>query len=170
MPFWIQIFTAGAVLAALLAALVLKSPRPLASKLAALALFTALLLLLWGGLGELLGRPKPIALEWWRARTGEATVLSAQIHEDRGIYLWLQLAGVEEPRAYVLPWDRRLAELLQAALREAEENGTGVIARLPFEPSLDDRDPPFYALPQPALPPKDLLMPPQEFVPPDTAT
>ena len=27
--------------------------------------------------------------------------------------------------------------------------------RLPFEPSLDDREPKFYALPQPPLPPKD---------------
>jgi len=28
--------------------------------------------------------------------------------------------------------------------------------RLPFEPSLDDREPKFYAMPQPALPPKNL--------------
>jgi len=73
------------------------------------------------------------------------------------------------PCPYPAP-GRRLAGPLQAALREAEESGTGVIARLPFEPSRDDRDPPFYALPQPALPSKDLLMPSQAFVPPDTAS
>jgi hypothetical protein len=34
--------------------------------------------------------------------------------------------------------------------------------RLPFEPSLDDREQKFYALPQPALPPKDFNDPPPE--------
>ena len=38
--------------------------------------------------------------------------------------------------------------------------------RLPFEPSLDDQEPRFYAQPQPALPPKDLNPPPpMEFQP-----
>ena len=32
--------------------------------------------------------------------------------------------------------------------------------RLPFEPTLDAREPKFYAPPQPALPPKDLAEPP----------
>jgi hypothetical protein len=41
--------------------------------------------------------------------------------------------------------------------------------RVPFEPSLDDREPRFYALPQPALPPKDQLdPPPQLYKPPGT--
>jgi hypothetical protein len=35
--------------------------------------------------------------------------------------------------------------------------------RLPFEPSLDDGEPKFYALPQPALPPKDLDREPPKF-------
>jgi hypothetical protein len=35
-------------------------------------------------------------------------------------------------------------------------------ARLPFEPSLDDREQEFYALPQPALPPKDMDRPPAQ--------
>ena len=55
------------------------------------------------------------------------------------------------------------AEELQQANCEAEQQGSGVQMRLPFEPCLDDRAPEFYALPQPALPPKDLVQPPPEF-------
>lgn len=76
--------------------------------------------------------------------------------EGEGIYLWLQLSDAPEPRAYLLPWSRDLAEQLQAARREAEQNDTQLQMRLPFEPSLDDREAKFYAMPQPALPPKDL--------------
>jgi hypothetical protein len=53
-----------------------------------------------------------------------------------------------------------MAEQLQAALRDAEERRSDVQMRLPFEPSLDDREPKFYALPQPTLPSKDLDQPP----------
>ena len=35
--------------------------------------------------------------------------------------------------------------------------------RLPFEPTLDRREPKFYAPPQPALPPKDLAQPPAQI-------
>jgi hypothetical protein len=77
--------------------------------------------------------------------------------------VWLQLPEIAEPRAYVLPWDRASAEQFRNAMREAEQNGRGVQMRLPFEPSLDDREPMFYAQPQPALPPKDVVQPPPEF-------
>jgi hypothetical protein len=62
--------------------------------------------------------------------------------------------------------DRARAEQLQQALREAEQNGRGVRMRLPFEPSLEDREPKFYAPPQPALPPKHAVQPPQLYQPP----
>ena len=88
----------------------------------------------------------------------------------RGIFLWLQLDGIEEPRSYVLPWSRELAQQLQDALQEAEERESGVRMRLPFEQSLDDREPRFYALPQPALPPKDQLDGPQIYEQPSTET
>ena len=58
------------------------------------------------------------------------------------------------------------AEELQQALRDAGQQGGGVRMRLPFEPSLDDLEPKFYARPQPALPPKDLTQPPPEFYQP----
>jgi hypothetical protein len=90
-------------------------------------------------------------------------VLGSSIRENEGIYLWLQLDGAAEPRAYILPWNRDLAEQLQATLREAEQRQGDVRMRLPFEPSLDDREPKFYAMPQPALPPKDPTHPPAQL-------
>lgn len=126
-----------------------------------LALVTAILALHHLALAELLSRPKPVRLAWFENRADEAEVLRGVIREGQAIYLWLRLPGVDEPRSYALPWDRGLAEQLQKALMEAEENGTGVKMRLPFEPSWDNREPKFYALPQPALPPKDALDPPR---------
>ena len=58
---------------------------------------------------------------------------------------------------------RDLAEQLQAAQREANENQTQVQMRLPFERSEDDQKPKFYAMPQPAQPPKDLDYGPPQF-------
>jgi hypothetical protein len=97
-----------------------------------------------------------VALEWWQANAKGGTVLAASMREDEAIYLWLQLKNVPEPRAYTLPWHRELAEQLQAAQREAEESQTQVQMRLPFENSLDELEPKFYAMPQPQLPPKDM--------------
>ena len=82
-------------------------------------------------------------------------MLGSSMREGEGIFLWLQLVDLVEPRSYVLPWSQELAQQLQDALCEAEENGTAVQMRLPFEPSIDNREPKFYAMPQPAFPPKD---------------
>ena len=90
-------------------------------------------------------------------------MLGSTLDESRAIYLWLQLDGVAEPRAYALPWDQRVAEQLQTAARAAAERQSAVRMRLPFEPTLDDREPRFYALPQPALPPKDAARPPAQI-------
>ena len=56
----------------------------------------------------------------------------------------------------------RSAEELQSAIEEAQRNGTQARMRLPFEATLDRREPKFYAPPQPALPPKDLAQPPAQ--------
>lgn len=119
--------------------------------------------LAYASYASLLSKPKPVSLEWWLNEAGEATVLSSSIKEEVGIFLWLQLAEAPEPRAYVLPWNRDLAEQLQAAAREAEEQDGQLQMRLPFEPTLDELEPKFYAMPQPALPPKDLNRPPPKM-------
>ncbi len=169
MPFWIQIFAVAVASMTLLSLLVFRSPAPFARKLAALAILAVFLPAMWAGTAELLGRPKPVGLEWWRDGGSSATLLGSRIEEGRAIYLWLLLDGEPEPRSYALPWSRSLAEALLQAERQAEANGTGVMVRRPFEPSLDDREPMFHALPQPALPPKDVLEPPPEIVAPGEA-
>lgn len=161
-----QLFVIAAVLAATLGLISVASPRRLAIKVVALATMVLFLPLAYASLVGLLSKPKPVDLEWWLAEAAEAEVVASRMVENEGIYLWLQLVGISEPRAYVLPWDRASAEQLQQALREAEQNQSGVQMRLPFEPSLDNREPKFYALPQPALPPKDLVQPPPEFYQP----
>ena len=161
-----QLFALTVMLAATLGLISIWAPRRLAIKGAALATAVLFLPLAYASLVELLSKPKPVDLEWVLSDTTEAEVVASRLVEDRGIYLWLQLPDVFEPRAYVLPWDRASAEQLQQAMRQAEQQGSAVQMRLPFEPSLEDRAPKFYALPQPALPPKDLIQPPPEFYQP----
>ena len=154
------LFAVVVLLAAALASLSIWSPRRLPVKIGAVALACAFMPAAYAAMVDLLSKPKPATQEWWLAHAEEATVLGSSVAEDRAIYLWLQLDGVPEPRAYVLPWSRQLAEELQQAAREAEEHQSAVRMRTPFEPTLDQREPRFYALPQPALPPKDALDPP----------
>ncbi|HET6469771.1 MAG TPA: hypothetical protein VFG43_15460 [Geminicoccaceae bacterium] len=148
-------FALAAVLAAVLGSFAVWSPRRLRVKATALCAAGLFMPLGYAGFADLLSRPKPVEFEWWLAHAEEATVLSSHVREGEALYLWLKVEGSDEPRAYRLPWNRQLAQQLQDASREAESNGSGVRMRLPFEPSLDTREPRFYALPQPALPPKD---------------
>ena len=160
------LFALAAVLAAALATICVWSPRRPAIKAGALLLAFALMGTGYGGFVDLLSRPKPASFEWLLAGAKDATVLGSSSVEDEAIYLWLHLDGVAEPRAYRLPWDRRAAEELQEAARAAAERQTALRMRLPFEATLDDRAPRFYALPQRALPPKDAARPPLLVPPP----
>lgn len=157
------LFMATAVLAGLLTMISVWSRHRPWVRTGALLTAVLFLPLAYASFASLLSKPKPVDLEWWLGEAEEATVLSSSIQEDAGVYLWLQLAGVAEPRAYKLPWDRDLAEQLQAAAREAEERGSRLQMRLPFERSLDEEAPKFYAMPQPAMPPKDLDRPSPEI-------
>jgi hypothetical protein len=161
-----QLFVIAAILVATLSLITIWAPRRLAIKGTALATSVLFLPVSYAGLVDLLSKPKPVDLEWWQTDASEAEVLAARQVENEGIYLWLQLPDVAEPRAYVLPWNRASAEQLQQAMREAEQNGSGVRMRLPFESSIEDRERKFYAPPQPALPPKDLAEPPPQLYQP----
>ena len=154
------LFMATAIVAGMLAMISIWSRHRLWIKFGAIGAAILFLPLAYASFASLLSKPKPVNLEWWMGEAEEATVLGSSIQEGEGIFLWLQLAEAAEPRAYVLPWDRDLAEQLQKAAAEAEEQDGQLQMRLPFEPSLDDMDPKFYAMPQPALPPKDLNRPP----------
>ena len=57
----------------------------------------------YGAMLDLLSKPKPASFEWWLAKAGEATVLGSSIRRGPAIYVWLQLDGVDEPRAYGCP-------------------------------------------------------------------
>ena len=122
-------------------------------RVASTGVFAILVAVVYGGSIELLGRPKPLRLEWRDA--AHAQVLSASIREGQGIYVWLQLDGASEPQSYALPWDMKMAQQLQEAMREGQANGTDVQMNMPFGAGLDDRERKFYAMPQPPMPAKD---------------
>jgi hypothetical protein len=149
------LFAASLGLATALASIAIWSPRAVWIKVGALSLAVLFLPVTYFSVIELLSRPKPIALEWSRAGLAEAKVIGAELREGEAIYLWLRAPGAEEPRAYVLPWDRKLAEQLHGAQREANSRGTAVRARGLFATGQDRQQPMFYATPQPARPPKE---------------
>jgi len=116
-------------------------------------LFLLLIAVVYGGGAELLGRPKPVRLEWRQA--ADADVLGARAIENQAIYVWLSFQDNAEPRAYVLPWSQRAAEQLQTAQQTAGEQGTGIKVKLPFGSLADSDEHRFYAMPQMPLPPKN---------------
>lgn len=150
----LYLFVASAGLAGILGAISIWSPCRLWVKAGAVGVVALYLPVAYAGLADLLSRPKPVNLEWSHRHLTEATVLGSQLQEDRGIYLWLQVDGAREPRAYVLPWSQKLAEQLHGMQREARARGTELRVRQPFSTGEDEEDPIFYASPPPALPPK----------------
>jgi hypothetical protein len=116
--------------------------------------FLVLIAVVYGGSIELLSRPKPLRLELWQ-QADKAKVLGATMREGEAIYVWLQFPGTDEPRAYALPWDMKMAQQLQNAMQEGQAKGADVNMSKPFEAGLDDREPKFYATPQQALPDKN---------------
>jgi len=166
-------YTAMVALAGAIAAAAIWARVRRAFKLLVLSLTAVWLVVAYGALAELLSRPKPVALEFARQAASEADVLASRIVEDEAIYIWLAFGDMREPRAYQLPFDRDMAEQLRRAREAGERSGGGVRMRLPFEPSLDDGEPRFYAPPPPRLPlkpqrPRDDL--PFEFDSPGQAT
>ena len=149
------LFVAVVVIASALTTIAVWAPRAVWIKIVALAIAALLMPTAYAGLVQLLGKPKPVTLEW--ATVPEATVLAATMVEGEAIYLWLQFDEVPEPRAYVLPWSTERARQLDQATRQAGSEGTAVRMRRLFEPDPDANEPLFYAKPQPALPPKSAI-------------
>lgn len=147
-------FVIGAALAAVLCSISIWAPRSVRMKTVALGCAAMFLPVGYIGLNDILSRPKPMQLESLHSDLQEVAVISSLMKEDQGIYLWLKLPEVEEPRSYKLPWTDEAAKQLHKAQQDAEANGTNVKMKKPFERSMDASDPVFYAPPQAALPPK----------------
>lgn len=158
---WCIILVAG------LGTIAIWAPRRFAIKLLAIGIVALTMSSAYVAMANLLSYPKPISLEWYGGKVEEASVISAFVQEGQAIYVWLRLSDATEPRAFALPWNRDMAEQLQKARQEANEQGGGLSLKMPFEKSWDKREPKFYALPQPVLPPKDITEPPRTFQRPD---
>ena len=81
---------------------------------------------------ELLSKPKPIAFEWYERERAKVEVLAVSLHEGEAIYLWLQFPDSREPRAYVAPWNVKVAEKFEKVLEEAVKQDGKVEMRDPF--------------------------------------
>jgi len=123
---------------------------------AAIACFFAVILgTLFFGYSDMLGRPKTTRLEVFRTSMPDAKIIGSYLKENDGVYLWLKLPGLDEPRYYKLPWSEKVAKALQEAIAESErQHGSGVGMGVPFGHSWKQEQPKFYALPQPRLPDK----------------
>jgi hypothetical protein len=149
------VYLAAFALVALLAWVAIAQPGPLPRKVAALL---ALALFIPVGLtasAELLGRPKPIEMEWLADLGEEATVVAWDLREGEAIYLWLRLPGESAPRAYALPWSLGEADQLMEAAETAAAMETELVARVVDESPVEgeeDRRMLFYPPAQIALP------------------
>ena len=150
----IYLYVVTVLLTAGLAGIAIWSPRSVRIKVVSISLAALMMPTAYASLVDLLGKPKPVSMEWAKQAVPEATVLGASMREDQAIFLWLQFDGTAEPRAYVLPWNMEDAKGLQEALRRAEADGTSVRMRRPFDSDSTRREPLFYAEPQPVPPPK----------------
>ncbi len=156
MDFVTGLFAATFVLMAILAWSAIRARGKLWRKLAALGALAVLVPLLYIDAMGLMGRPKPITMEWFRDFHQGAVLVGADIREGVAIYIWLRHEGEIEPRAYVLDWDRDTAVRLKEAADTAQEMATDVMVRLSKEDAtIEERSGlVFYAEPQPALPEK----------------
>ena len=151
----LALFCVIAVIAAALANIGIWSPRALWVKLTAVSLFALFLPAAYLAFAELMSRPKPVSIEWANRAVPNAMVLGSRMIEDKAIYIWLGIEGMDEPRAYALPWNQELAKQLHKAQREAQSGGGELMMRKPFEPKQKSvGEPVFYPSPRKAPPPK----------------
>ena len=114
-----NLFAVSAALAAALAAISIWSHRKLWVKISAVLTTALFIPAIYLSYADLLSRPKPASLEWWNRDASEATVVGSKLREGEAIYVWIELAETDEPRAYRLPWQQELAEQLYGAQRVA---------------------------------------------------
>lgn len=151
----LQWYVVAAVLAGVLGMFAVVAPRRRRVKFAALVCTAMFLPMTYLAANDLLSRPKPMQIEVAMGHLQNAVVTASVMREDEAIYLWLQMPGVVEPRAYQLPWSEQMAIELHKAQREAEEEGTEVQMQLPDGDASDSDEPVFQAIERIPPPPKE---------------
>ena len=136
----IYLFAAVVFLAAVLASISIWAPRKLWIRGASVIATAGLIIVSYIGFSDLLSRPKPIHLEWAMRTVTEARVLGASPRKGEAIFVWLQIRGVTEPRAYRMPWSRELAQQLQDATEQNRGTQTGVRMRSPFRNQIQENN------------------------------
>ena len=134
----LPLFAGLTVLAGVLGSISIWTPRKVWLKCAALCTLSFFLPVAYFTMTDLLSRPKPADLEWLHRQADQAQVLGTRMKEGEAIYVWLQMEGVKEPRAYVLPWDQQLARQMHGAKREAESEGRPLMMGKPEHRSSRD--------------------------------
>ena len=151
----LQWFSVTLALGGLLALFAVLAPRRRRVKCAALICTSLFLPVSYLMANDLLSRPKPLAAEIAKEHLQDAIVTASVLREQEAIYLWLQMPGIEEPRAYRLPWSEEMAVQLHQAQREAEQEGTDVQMNMPEGEDPSDEEPVFEAIQAIPPPPKD---------------
>jgi hypothetical protein len=159
-----MIFVALLGVTSLLATIAIWSQRRAAIRTLAVVLTALYIPVGYLSITELLSQPKPMQHEWFKRHVDEATLLGVSVREDHAIYLWLRLDDSLEPRYYVLPWQRQLAERLQNLIDEAIREGASVTIKNPFSrKSFDDLGDMNVRIIRPPRPPMKPPSPPPQF-------
>ncbi len=123
-------FTVCFMLAAVAGWAAVSSAGRLSRKIAALVALTLLVPAGYVSISELLGRPKPASSAWLEDFTTYHTVIAWDIHEDKAIYLWLEMPDGQEPRVFAFPYDTATVSRLQKAGERAKSLASKLLARL----------------------------------------
>ena len=136
------------VLAALLISITIWSRRPFKWRLSAFFIGLCLITILYASILELLSRPKPAHMELFHKDVPEVVLLHASWEEEVALYILVEIPGVEEPRLYILPWNREEAERFQQAIEEGEDKDEEVRIGNPFfNADEEDRERLIYTTP-----------------------
>ena len=125
-------FLAAGTTAVGLAMLAIYAPRPTRVRVIGTCVVVLFIPTVYFQFTELLSKPKPIAFEWYERERAKVEVLAVSLHEGEAIYLWLQFPDSREPRAYVAPWNVKVAEKFEKVLEEAVKQDGKVEMRDPF--------------------------------------
>lgn len=84
----------------------------------------------------------------------DGTVLGSYLDGQEWIYVLILFDNQDTPTHYRIPWSEDLEDQLRQAEEDSRQNDTPSRFSMPYEPSLDDRDPKFYNLPPARSPSK----------------